>query len=106
MSNGIAFAQNYTSAIDKGYQRASVSGVLNSRRRMVRDGHNAKEILIWKISVIRLGDYTRNDGYKTGAIIYEFETETFCYDRGIRLFVDDMDVKEGGRDQRLLQADR
>jgi hypothetical protein len=38
---------------------------------MVRAGHNAKEILIPKISVTGLGDYTRNVGYKTGAITYE-----------------------------------
>lgn len=41
-SNNIAFARNYTSVIDEVYQRASVSGVLNSGRRMVRAGHNAK----------------------------------------------------------------
>ena len=33
-------------------------------------------------------------GYKTGAITYEFETKTFNYDRGIRLFADVMDVDE------------
>jgi len=41
-SNNIAFARNHTAAIDEVYQRASVSGVLNSGRRMVRAGHNAK----------------------------------------------------------------
>lgn len=76
-SNNIAFARNYTAVIDEVYQRASVSGVLNSGRRMVRAGHNAKEILIPKISVTGLGNYTRNVGYKTGAITYEFETKTF-----------------------------
>lgn len=35
-SSNIAFARNYTSVIDEAYQRASVSGVLNSGRRMVR----------------------------------------------------------------------
>lgn len=95
-SNNIAFARNYTSVIDEVYQRASVSGVLNSGRRMVRAGHNAKEILIPKISVTGLGNYTRNVGYKTGAITYEFETKTFNYDRGIRLFADVMDVEEAG----------
>lgn len=95
-SNNIAFARNYTSVIDEVYQRSSVSGVLNSGRRMVRAGHNAKEILIPKISVTGLGNYTRNVGYKTGAITYELETKTFNYDRGIRLFADVMDVEEAG----------
>ena len=103
-SNNIAFARNYTSVIDEVYQRASVSGVLNSGRRMVRAGHNAKEILIPKISVTGLGNYTRNVGYKTGAITYEFETKTFNYDRGIRLFADVMDVEEGGILDAFVQA--
>ena len=96
MPNSIAFAKNYTSIIDEVYQRAGVSNVLNSGRRMVRAGHNAKEIMIPKMSVTGLGDYTRNVGYKTGAITYEFETKTFNYDRGIRLFADVMDVEEAG----------
>ena len=45
-SNNIAFARNYTAVIDEVYQRASVSGCLNSGRRMVRAGHNANELLI------------------------------------------------------------
>ncbi len=40
MPNNIAFTRNYTSVIDEVYQRASVSGCLNSGRRMVRAGHN------------------------------------------------------------------
>ena len=103
-SNNIAFARNYTSVIDEVYQRASVSGVLNSGRRMVRAGHNAKEILIPKISVTGLGDYTRNVRYKTGAITYEFETKTFNYDRGIRLFADVMDVEEAGVNDCFVEA--
>ena len=104
MPNNIAFARNYTAVIDEVYQRASVSGVLNSGRRMVRVGHNAKEILIPKISVTGLGNYTRNVGYKTGAITYEFETKTFNYDRGIRLFADVMDVEEAGVNDCFVEA--
>lgn len=103
-SNSIAFARNYTSVIDEVYQRASVSGVPSSGRRMVRAGHNAKEILIPKISVTGLGNYTRNVGYKTGAITYEFETKTFNYDRGIRLFADVMDVEEAGINDCFVEA--
>lgn len=59
---------------------------------MVRAGRSAKEILIPKISVTGLGDYTRNVGYKTGSITWSYETHTFAYDRGIRLFADVMDT--------------
>ena len=96
MANSIAFVRNYTSVIDEVYQRAAVSGCLNSPRRMARAGRNAREIMIPKIEVTGLGDYTRNVGYKTGSITYEFETKTFNYDRGIRLLADVMDVEEAG----------
>ena len=43
--------------------------------------------MVPKIEVTGLGDYTRNVGYKTGSITYEFETKTFNYDRGIKLLV-------------------
>lgn len=46
MANSIEFARNYVSVIDKVYQRAAVSHVLNSGPRMVRAGHNAREIVI------------------------------------------------------------
>ncbi len=104
MPNNIAFTRNYTSVIDEVYQRAGVSGVLNSGRRMVRAGHNAKEIMIPKISVTGLAEYTRNVGYKTGSITYEFETKTFNYDRGIRLFADVMDVEEAGVNDCFVEA--
>ena len=43
MANNIAFAKNYTGILDEVYQKASVSAVLNSGRRMVRAGRSAKE---------------------------------------------------------------
>ena len=73
-----------------------MSRCLNSGGRMVCAGRNAKEILIPKIFVTGLGDYTRNVGYKTGSITYEYETHGFGYDRAIRLFSDVMDVEESG----------
>ena len=84
MANSIASAKNYTTILDEVYQRAAVSACLNSPRRMVRAGRNAKEIMVPKIQVSGLGNYTRNVGYKTGNITYEFETKTFNYDRDRR----------------------
>ena len=104
MANSIEFAKNYTGILDEVYQRAAVSRCLNSGGRMVRAGRNAKEILIPKISVTGLGDYTRNVGYKTGSITYEYETHSFGYDRAIRLFADVMDVEESGVLDCLVEA--
>ena len=104
MANSIAFAKNYTGIIDEVYKRASVSGCLTSGARMVRAGRDAKEIMIPKIEVTGLGNYTRNVGYKTGSITYEFETKTFNYDRGIKLLADVMDVEETGVGDCFVQA--
>ena len=96
MANNIAYIQNFTNVLDRVYKKAAVSTCLNSPRRMVRAGAHAKEIKIPKIEVTGLGDYTRNVGYKTGAIEFLYETKTFNYDRGIRLMADVMDVEEAG----------
>ena len=71
---------------------------------MVRAGRHAKEIMIPKISVSGLGDYTRNVGYKTGSIDFSYETKTFGYDRGIKRLTDVMDVEEAGVMDCFVQA--
>ena len=96
MANSIAYVRNYTAALDEVYRRAACSTCLNSPRRMARAGRNASEIMVPKIEATGLGDYTRNVGYKTGSITYEFETKAFNYDRGIKLLADVMDVEEAG----------
>lgn len=104
MPNSIEFAKKYTGILDEVYQRAAVSNCLNSGGNMVRAGRNAKEILIPKIEVTGLGDYTRNVGYKTDSITWTYETHTFAYDRAIRLFADVMDVEEAGIIDCFVQA--
>ena len=104
MANSIASTKNYTALLDEVYKRAAVSTCLNSPRRMARAGRNAKEIMIPKIQVSGLGDYTRNVGYKTGSITYEFETKTFNYDRGIRLLADMIGAEEAGVLDRFVAA--
>ncbi len=96
MANSIASTKNYTAVLDEVYERAACSTCLNSPRRMARAGRNAREIMIPKIEVTGLGDYTGNVGYKTGSITYGFETKTFNYDCGIKLLADVMDVEEAG----------
>lgn len=52
--------------------------------------------MIPKIFVSGLGDHTRNVGYKTGSITFDYETKTFNYGRGIKLLADVRDVEEAG----------
>ena len=46
MPNSIAFAQNYTGILDEVYQRASVSGCLNSGRRLIRADRDYGSLLV------------------------------------------------------------
>lgn len=104
MPNKIATARNYTSILDQVYQREATSTTLNSPARLARAGKHAKEIMVPKIEVSGLGDYTRNAGYKTGSIGLSYETKTFNYDRGIKLLADVMDVEEAGVMDCFVQA--
>lgn len=104
MANDIAAIKNYTTILDRVYQREALSTVLNSPARMARADRNAKEIMIPKTSVPGLGDYTRNVGYKTGSIDFSYETKAFNYDRGIRLMADVMDVEEAGVELQRTQV--
>lgn len=104
MPNSIAAIKNYTTILDRVYQKEACSTCLNSPASMARAGRNAKEIEIPKISVTGLGDYTRNVGYKTGSIDFSYETKTFNYDRGIKLLADVMDVEEAGVLDCFVQA--
>ena len=101
MANDIEAAKRYTTILDEVYQRASVSGCLTSPRRMVREGRNAKEILIPRIEVTGLGNYERNVGYVTGAIEFAFETHFPAYDRGIKLVADVMDTDNVNASSRI-----
>ena len=102
--NKIEYAKSYVSVLDAIYKREATSTCLNSPARLARAGCNAKEIMIPKIAVSGLGDYTRNVGYKTGSIDFSYETKTFGYDRGIRLMADVMDVEEAGVLDCFVQA--
>ena len=104
MPNSIAFAKTYIPIIDEVYQNASVSRVLTSGGRIVRSTHNAREIMIPKISVSGLGDYTRDQGYKTGSINLEYQTRQMNYDRGIKITADVMDVAESGVEDCFFEA--
>ena len=94
MPNNITPFKKYTSLLDEVYQNASVTSMLDMNGAMVRMGVNANEIVIPKISMDGLGDYSRNSGYAPGSVTLTHETVQFNYDRGRRFTVDAMDNEE------------
>ena len=97
MPNNITLFKRYTNLLDEVYQNASVTSMLDMNGAMVRMGTNANEIVIPKISMDGLGDYTRNGGYAQGSVTLTNETVKFNYDRGRRFTVDAMDDEEDCR---------
>ena len=94
MPNNITLFKKYTSLLDEVYQNASVTSMLDMNGAMVRMGTNANEIVVPKISMDGLGDYSRNSGYAQGSVTLTHETVKFNYDRGRRFTVDAMDDEE------------
>jgi len=94
MPNAVAKFKTYIDLLDEVYAQASTSSDLDSNPALARQGANANEIIIPKISMDGLGDYSRNDGYTKGSVTLTNETVTFNYDRGRKFGVDAMDNEE------------
>jgi len=94
MANDITCFKNYIDNLDDVYKEASKSSVLDGDSTLVQAGSNAKEIVIPKMSMDGLGDYSRNGGYVGGDVTLTNETVTCNYDRGRSFTVDSMDNAE------------
>lgn len=94
MGNVITKFKKYIDLLDEVYANASKTSVLDGDTTLVRQGANANEIIIPKISMDGLGDYSRNSGYVNGDVTLTNETVQFNYDRGRAFTVDAMDNEE------------
>ena len=94
MGNTIALAKKYVPILDEVYKKASLTAILDSDPSMAKEEANTNEIMIPKISMQGLGDYSRNSGYVSGDVTLEWETVKFNFDRGRMFTVDSMDDEE------------
>ena len=94
MSNSISKFKKYIDLLDEVYSTASVTSVLDGNNRLVRMGANANEIIIPKISMDGLADYSRENGYVSGDVTLTNETVVFNYERGRSFTIDAMDNEE------------
>lgn len=94
MANSIALFKKYIDLLDEVYKVSSKSSVLDIDGTLVQAGANANEIIIPKISMDGLADYSRNSGYVNGDVTLTNETVKFNYDRGRKFAVDAMDNVE------------
>lgn len=94
MANSITLFKKYTDLLDEVYKNASVTSMLDGDMSLVQMGANTNEIIIPKISMDGLADYSRNGGYVGGDVTLTNETVKFNYDRGRKFTVDAMDNEE------------
>jgi hypothetical protein len=94
MANNIQLFQKYIALLDEVYKLSSKSSVLDGDASLVQAGRNTSEIIIPKMSLDGLADYSRNSGYVKGDVTLTYETVKFNYDRGRKFVVDAMDNEE------------
>ena len=94
MPNNIAVFKKYIDLLDDVYKQVAKTSVLDGDSALVQMGANANEIIIPKISMDGLADYSRNSGYVDGDVTLVNETVQFNYDRGRAFSVDAMDNEE------------
>lgn len=91
MPNTIALRKQYSTLLDEVYKLSSLTAVLDGPNDLVREGANANEILIPKMSMQGLADYNKQTGYVAGDVTLEYETKKCTYDRGRMFTIDAMD---------------
>ena len=94
MGNAITLFKKYISLLDEVYKQAAKTAVLDGDSALVQAGANTNEIIVPKLSMDGLADYSRNDGYVKGDVELTMETVKFNYDRGRKFSVDAMDNEE------------
>ena len=94
MANAIELAKSYVPKLDEVYKLAALTSVLDSDGAELKEGANAGEFIIPKMSMDGLGAYDRNNGYAQGSVTMENETVKANFDRGRKFVVDVADDLE------------
>lgn len=93
-NNNIALFKKYIPLLDEVYKLASLTADLDGSPELVQQGANANELIIPKIKMDGLADYSRNGGYVDGDVTLENETVKCNFDRGRMFTVDTLDNAE------------
>lgn len=94
MPNSIELAKSYVPLLDEVYKNACLTADLDGDPELVREGANANELVIPKLSMDGLANYSRNGGYVGGDVTLTYETVACNFDRGRMFNVDVMDNLE------------
>lgn len=76
MTNSITLFKQFVPLLDEVYKEASKTAVLDGRPELVQAGANANELVIPKMTMDGLADYSRNGRYVGGGMSLTNETVT------------------------------
>lgn len=94
MANSISLFKQVVPILDEVYRNASLTSVLDGAAELARQGANANELIIPKMSMDGLANYSRNSGYVGGDVTLTNETVACNFDRGRMFVVDNLDNAE------------
>ena len=94
MANSISLFKAYLPILDEVYKNASLTSVLDGAPELAQSGMNANELIIQKMKMSGLADYSRNSGYVGGDVTLTNETVKCNFDRGRMFTVDSLDDAE------------
>lgn len=83
MAKTIEYAKVFQKELDRQIVERSTSGWMEENAAQVIYS-GGSEIKLPKITLMGLGDYDRDSGYKGGTVNYSYETMTLSQDRGRR----------------------
>ena len=91
MANSIELRKQYTQSLDEVYKLASITARLDGPAELAKAGANAHELLIPKMDMDGLADYSKSGGYSAGYVEYAYQTKKITYDRGRKFDIDAVD---------------
>lgn len=94
MANSITLAKTFVPLLDEVYKAAALTSVLDGAADLARQGVNYDELIIPKMSMQGLADYSRNTGYVNGDVTLTNETVKCNFNRGRMFTVDALDDQE------------
>ena len=94
MANNIGLFQAYLPILDEVYKNASLTSVLDGAPELAQPSMNANELVIQKMKMSGLADYSRDSGYVGGDVTLTNETVKCNFDRGRMFIVDSLDDAE------------
>lgn len=94
MANSIELFKKYVPLLDEVYKLSSLTSDLDGAPELARQGQNVNELIIPKIDMSGLANYSRNGGYVDGDVTFTNETVKCNFDRGRKFTVDTLDNLE------------